>query len=126
MKKVEVTKELRHDYTSDELEDMGLYLSEHVVKSIKLEAEKKETTKEFNDQIKAEEENIEFISRAIIDGFEMRLVRCIVEYNTDHGMHKQGVKTITRTDTNHMWVEQMLPNEQTLFNQKDDLPWEEE
>ena len=125
-------RDLEYRFTDSELQEMGRELSEKVIDHVKVELEKKEITKVFNDQIKAKMKLIKQLSYKIDSGYEVRDVSCEVYHN----MPVYGKKTIMRMDTQETWIEDMTDDEFNLFNQdgakifsikpQSTISWEEE
>jgi len=108
------TRIMTHEFSQEELEELGKYLSETVQAHSELEFEKKEATKSYNNELKKKMAVIKSTAKKINDGNEDRQVDCEVEMNTPI----YGQKTITRLDTRQCWIEDMKPEEFDLFNQE--------
>ena len=91
----EVTLDLVCELDDDELRERGNTLSATALEYDKVEADKKEATKEFSDQLKELRGTIRKLSGIIRRKSETRPVACIVEFHSP----VTGTKRITQKDT---------------------------
>jgi hypothetical protein len=91
----EVTMDLLCELDEDELRDRGRMLSSTLIEYDTVEADKKEATKGFSEQLKGLRGTMRRLSVCIRTKTETRPVQCIVDFNSP----VNGTKRITRIDT---------------------------
>ena len=104
--------------TNDELEEESIKLTTLITEKAMLEARKKATVKDFNEQIKDLEREIDEQVPIVADRQKKKKVPCEIEYNTP----EPGKKTITRISTGEtVGVFDMTDDEKQdmFYNKKD-------
>jgi len=103
---------LTHHFIDEEIKSMTDNLTEQMIDIMKLEIEKKIATSKFKKQIDDLKERNNRLARWLHDGYRDQDTAVEVLYNYP----KDGVKTITRMDTNEQWEAPMPTMEQRLDN----------
>jgi len=104
---------LKHWFSDDELNDMRDNIANLVQEQTKVELEKKEVTKDFADDLKSIKQRIKTVAMHLHDKYTEHDVMCTIEYHSP----TKNVKTITRSDTNEQWMDDMTAADYNLFNQ---------
>ena len=86
---------LRYTFTQAERMERAIESSEAVARRDELEADKKRVVKEYDARITEQEARIALLSEKVRTGYELRLIKCAIEYNVP----RVGRKCIGRTDT---------------------------
>jgi|HubBroStandDraft_3_1064219.scaffolds.fasta_scaffold256151_1 hypothetical protein len=90
-----VTRQVRVDLTTQELATLSNQLAQAVGRLNEAEADKAEEISQYNANIKAHRASIDKIAQQVNLGYEMREVKCPIEYNVP----KVGQKTIAHPET---------------------------
>jgi len=90
-----VKRQVRVDLTTDELATLSGQLAQAVGRLNEAEADKAEEISQYNANIKAHRASIDKIAQQVNLGYEMREVKCPIEYNVP----KVGQKTIAHPET---------------------------
>lgn len=109
--KLEIRKskrQLKCQFTSDELLSIGKTLAEKTARVAQLEADKKQAVKQFDAQISECEAQISLASGHIQSGYEYRLVDCEETLGSPDG----NKKTVKRLDTNETVGVETLTSEE--------------
>jgi len=104
--------------TISELEEESKKLTELITEKAMLGARKKAAAKEFNEQIKNLEREIDEQVPIVADREKKKKVLCQIKYNSP----KPGMKTITKQDTGEFLAEiEMTDDEKQdiFYNQED-------
>lgn len=95
MKNAETEKMLRYEFTQSELLEIGKKLAEAANKKAQLESDKKRVVADFGAQLAKVDSEISSLSTNISSGYDLRMVKCFIEFNSPC----IGKKTVYRGDT---------------------------
>ena len=104
---------LRYDFTASEIHDLSLEMANKTQEYNQVEAEKKSVTSGFKNRMDVLKVAINTNADKVSSGYEIREVICNIKYHWP----KQGIKTLTRTDTGKTTEEKMTETDHNLFNQ---------
>lgn len=113
-----VTIKMTKNYTPEEIKEKANELAEKSIKAVTLEEEKKSVAASYKNKIDFVKEEIDRLSKQIIQGFEENDVKCEVTFNDP----EEGFKTIRKFETGE--TVNVLPMEDAdydLFNQPRDF-----
>ena len=116
MEQQKVKRSLKYEFKAEEIHELATELANKNQELRQLEENKKAVTADFGSRMTVCKEQIGLLSDRVASGYEMRDVSCVVDYH----IPTPNKKTITRTDTNESWEEQMNETDFNLFTQ-----WEE-
>jgi hypothetical protein len=106
-----LTKEVEHNFTPEELRNLGIALSYAIGDIESLEAEKAEFMKAHKEGLKETRTKVKLLAEKIRTGSEIRMVECRLEKD----FLSNSVKTY-RLDTGELVEERsMTPEERQLF-----------
>lgn len=108
-----ITRQLRHDFSDEELNEMRDNIADLIGEQGTVELEKKEVNKDFKNKLDDYKSRIKVLGMHLREKHAMHDVACSVVYNHP----EKDVKTITRTDTNEQWMEPMSEADWNLFTQ---------
>lgn len=96
----------KYKFTRDEIRELGEQLARRAQDVYTSRTDLANVSAALKAQIKAAESELESLARRINNGYEMRDMECVVEFNAP----RKGVKTIVRSDNGEtMAVETMTP-----------------
>lgn len=98
---------LKYEFGQEELLGISRELARENADRDALENQKKAVTSELKSKIDLATAHIGSLSLLINNGYEMRNVKCVVDYNNP----KEGLKSVQRTDTGETWIEKMSREE---------------
>ena len=95
MKIKETEKMLRYTFSREELLEIGKKLAEANGRKVQIDCDQKRVVSDFKAQAAKADSEIGSLSQNISSGYDLRMVKCSVDYNSPC----LGKKTITRLDT---------------------------
>lgn len=95
MKIKETEKMLRYTFSREELLEIGKKLAEANFRKVQIDSDQKRVVSDFKVQAAKADSEIGSLSQNISSGYDLRMVKCVVEYNNP----TVGQKTIRRLDT---------------------------
>lgn len=104
---------LRYDFSAVEVHDLSLEMANKTQELSQVDAEKKSVTSGFKNKIDILKVSVNSLADKVASGYEIREVQCDIEYHKP----KQGMKTLTRKDTNVKIEEKMTDSDWNLWNQ---------
>lgn len=104
---------LRYDFTAPEILELSMDMANKTQEVNQIEEEKKSVTAGFKNRIDVLRVHINGNADKVASGYEIREVQCNIKYHWP----RQGMKTLTRTDTGKTMEEKMTDTDHNLFNQ---------
>ena len=95
MKVRETEKMLRYTFSREELLEIGKKLAEANGRKVQIDSDQKRVVSDFKAQAAKADSEIGSLSQNISSGYDLRMVKCVIEYNSPI----VGQKTIRRLDT---------------------------
>jgi hypothetical protein len=113
---------LRYDFTEEETRQKAKDLALALQMKERAESEKKAVVKQFEERIETQASIVSRVSREIYAGWEMRNIKCSVEFHTP----TPGAKRITRLDTGELVAERAMESyelqECLKFDENEEAP----
>lgn len=106
----------RHEFSNEELLDLGEQMANRLQEKADIQAERKIAVRQFRDQIKVIDQEVERLGLCIAEKFELRETRCRVEIN-----EATGQKYYYHAETGeHLLTQDMTEDDWKLFDEEDD------
>ncbi len=108
MKTAKTKKDLKYQFSSDELRELGSQLADATIELRQIEEDKKRVTSDFTAKITTKDLDISQLSTRLQSGYEFRFMECTVRFHEP----KEGQATVARDDTGEtVEVRDMTPAE---------------
>jgi len=115
-------RNLRYDFTQDQLRTLGKELAEGQIKLRQMEDDKKMVMDEWKAKISFQEASITSLSNKVSSGYEYRDMACTATLNEP----VKGQKTVRRDDNGEIVrIEEMTDADLTLFPDDEDATGED-
>lgn len=107
---------LRYDFSAVEVHDLSMEMANKTQELNQVAQEKKSVTSSFKSKMDTLSVSVNSLADKVSSGYEIREVQCDIKYHWP----KQGMKTLTRKDTNAKIEEKMTDQDWNLWNQVQD------